>query len=83
MRRASFLAALAFSLAFAAATPAGADAPDEYGHNTFLSLGVEGVRVEMNLTPGPLVGSKFEALIEFSAAVVSLLGLAILSGRVV
>ncbi len=43
---------------------AGAHAPDEYGHNTYLTVVSTGVQVEMHLTPGPLVASKLVAMID-------------------
>jgi nickel/cobalt transporter (NicO) family protein len=46
------------------ASPASAHASDEYGHNTFVSLSADGVRVEMHLTAGPLVGGAVAALID-------------------
>jgi nickel/cobalt transporter (NicO) family protein len=44
--------------------PASAHAPDEYGHNTYVSIGPDGVRIEMRLTPGPLVGAQLDSIID-------------------
>lgn len=47
-----------------AAGPASAHAPDEYGHNTYVSITNEGLRIEMHLTPGPLVGDQLVSVID-------------------
>lgn len=47
-----------------APSPANAHASDEYGHNTYLELVTDGVRIEMHLTPGPLVGPRLADLID-------------------
>jgi nickel/cobalt transporter (NicO) family protein len=55
---------LALVLVGAFGGSASAHAPDEYGHNTYLSVTPTGVQVEMHLTPGPLVGSQLAVLID-------------------
>ena len=44
--------------------PASAHAPDEYGHNTYVSITPNGLQIEMHLTPGPLIGAKLEFIID-------------------
>ena len=44
--------------------PASAHAPDEYGHNTYVSITPNGLQIEMHLTPGPLIGAKLESIID-------------------
>jgi nickel/cobalt transporter (NicO) family protein len=56
------LLALAFAAVFVGV--ANAHQSDEYAHNTYLSVAASGVEVEMQLTPGPLVGSQLAALID-------------------
>jgi nickel/cobalt transporter (NicO) family protein len=56
------LLALVFVGAFGGV--ASAHAPDEYGHNTYLSVIPNGVLVEMHLTPGPLVGSQLATIVD-------------------
>ncbi len=66
-RRASLLGGLVLAvlvLLAVAPSPASAHAPDEYGHNTYLELISDGVRIEMHLTPGPLVGPRLADLID-------------------
>ncbi len=57
------LAAAAVSVVVGA-NPASAHAPDEYGHNTYISITADGLRLEMHLTPGPLVGEQLVSVID-------------------